>query len=213
MSRARSMVKPANRRRRKASAELTEGVAVAAAVGPVEEKPVRGVKLKHVSTITMVVAFVCLFAYLAGRVDVSAATSVPGYGQDAAKEHAMFLGLRTVKYEVADVAKAKEWYSKVLGMQPYFDEPAFYVGYNVGGYDLGLVPAAKAETKRAAAGVAYWGVEDAHAAYKRLIELGATPVEDVQDVGGGMLVGEVRDPFGNVLGIIYNPLFKPGETK
>lgn len=213
MSRARSMVKPANRRRRKASAELTEGVAVAAAVGPVEEKPVRGVKLKHVSTITMAVAFVCLFAYLAGRVDVSAATSVPGYGQDAAKEHAMFLGLRTVKYEVADVAKAKEWYSKVLGMQPYFDEPAFYVGYNVGGYDLGLVPAAKAETKRAAAGVAYWGVEDAHAAYKRLIELGATPVEDVQDVGGGMLVGEVRDPFGNVLGIIYNPLFKPGETK
>ncbi len=207
------MVKPANRRRRKASAELTEGVAVAAAVGPVEEKPVRGVKLKHVSTITMAVAFVCLFAYLAGRVDVSAATSVPGYGQDAAKEHAMFLGLRTVKYEVADVAKAKEWYSKVLGMQPYFDEPAFYVGYNVGGYDLGLVPAAKAETKRAAAGVAYWGVEDAHAAYKRLIELGATPVEDVQDVGGGMLVGEVRDPFGNVLGIIYNPLFKPGETK
>lgn len=213
MSRARSMVKPANRRRRKASAELTEGVAVAAAVGPVEEKPVRGVKLKHVSTITMVVAFVCLFAYLAGRVDVSAATSVPGYGQDAAKEHAMFLGLRTVKYEVADVAKAKEWYSKVLGMQPYFDEPAFYVGYNVGGYDLGLVPAAKAETKRAAAGVAYWGVEDAHAAYKRLIELGATPVEDVQDVGGGMLVGQVRDPFGNVLGIIYNPLFKPGESK
>ncbi len=213
MSRARSMVKPANRRRRKASAELTEGVAVAAAVGPVEEKPVRGVKLKHVSTITMAVAFVCLFAYLAGRGDVSAATSVPGYGQDAAKEHAMFLGLRTVKYEVADVAKAKEWYSKVLGMQPYFDEPAFYVGYNVGGYDLGLVPAAKAETKRAAAGVAYWGVEDAHAAYKRLIELGATPVEDVQDVGGGMLVGEVRDPFGNVLGIIYNPLFKPGETK
>jgi predicted enzyme related to lactoylglutathione lyase len=125
----------------------------------------------------------------------------------------MFLGLRTAKYEVADMAKAKEWYSKVLGIQPYFDESAFYVGYNVGGYDLGLVPAPKQETKRAAAGVAYWGVEDAHAAYKRLIELGATPVEDVQDVGGGMLVGEVRDPFGNVLGIIYNPQFKPGETK
>jgi predicted enzyme related to lactoylglutathione lyase len=186
---------------------------VAAAIAPVDPKPVRGVKLKHVSTITMVVAFVCLFAYLAGRVDVSAATAAPGYGQGAAKERAMFLGLRTVKYEVADMAKAKEWYSKALGIQPYFDEPAFYVGYNVGGYDLGLVPAPKAEAKRAAAGVAYWGVEDAHAAYKRLIELGATPVESVQDVGGGMLVGEVRDPFGNVLGIIYNPLFKPGETK
>jgi predicted enzyme related to lactoylglutathione lyase len=213
MSRSRSMVRPANRRRRNSDAQLGEGVAVPAAVAPVEPKPVRGVKLKHVSTITMVVAFVCLFAYLAGRVDVSAATSATGFAQGAAKEHAMFLGLRTAKYEVADMAKAKEWYTKALGVAPYFDEPAFYVGYNVGGYDLGLVPAPKAETKRAAAGVAYWGVEDAHAAYKRLIELGATPVEEVQDVGGGMLVGEVRDPFGNILGIIYNPLFKPGETK
>jgi predicted enzyme related to lactoylglutathione lyase len=170
-------------------------------------------KLKHVSTITMLLAFLCLFAYLAGRVDVSAATSTAGYMQSATKEHTMFLGLRTAKYEVADIAKAKEWYGKVLGIQPYFDEPAFYVGYNVGGFELGLVPAAKAESKRAAAGVAYWGVEDAHAAYQRLIELGATPVEKVQDVGGGILVGEVRDPFGNVLGVIYNPHFKPSETK
>jgi predicted enzyme related to lactoylglutathione lyase len=211
MPRIRSTTRLGNRRRGKsASAPAAIAGTVAA---PAETKPVRGMKLKHVSTITMIVAFVCLFAYLAGRVDVSAATSTAGYVQSAAKEHTMFLGLRTAKYEVADMAKAKEWYSKALGMQPYFDEPAFYVGYNVGGYDLGLVPAPKAETKRAAAGVAYWGVEDAHAAYKRLIELGATPVEEVQDVGGGMLVGEVRDPFGNILGIIYNPLFKPGETK
>jgi predicted enzyme related to lactoylglutathione lyase len=207
----RSTARPARRRRKKSTLAATEsGVAN---VSPVEVKPVRGVKLKHVSTITMILAFLCLFAYLAGRVDVSAATSAAGYAQSATKEHAMFLGLRTAKYEVQDMAKAKQWYSKALGMEPYFDEPAFYVGYNVGGYDLGLVPAPKAETKRAAAGVAYWGVEDAHAAYKRLIELGATPVEDIQDVGGGMLVGEVRDPFGNILGIIYNPLFKAGETK
>jgi predicted enzyme related to lactoylglutathione lyase len=209
MPRVRSTARPASCRRRKSASAPTAGASVAA----VEVKPVRGVKLKHVSTITMAVALLCLFAYLAGRVDVSAATSVPGYRQGAAKEHTMFLGLRTAKYEVQDMAKAKEWYSKALGMEPYFDQPAFYVGYNVGGYDLGLVPAPKAETRRAAAGVAYWGVEDAHAAYKRLIELGATPVQDVQDVGGGMLVGEVRDPFGNVLGIIYNPQFKPGETK
>jgi predicted enzyme related to lactoylglutathione lyase len=211
MPRMRSTARPASRRRKRSASMPTE--TVAANVSPAEVKPVRGVKLKHVSTITMILAFLCLFAYLAGRVDVSAATSTAGYVQLASKEHTMFLGLRTAKYEVQDMAKAKEWYSKALGMEPYFDEPAFYVGYNVGGYDLGLVPAPKADTKRAAAGVAYWGVEDAHAAYKRLIELGATPVEDVQDVGGGMLVGEVRDPFGNILGIIYNPLFKPGETK
>ncbi|MGA3300876.1 MAG: VOC family protein, partial [Candidatus Acidiferrales bacterium] len=63
----------------------------------------------------------------------------------------MFLGLRTVKYDVQDVAKAKEWYSKVFGVQPYFDEPAYYVGYNIGGYELGLTPAPKAAGKRDAA--------------------------------------------------------------
>ena len=199
--------------------------AVRCPVAVVGAMPRRGMKLKHVSTFVMLVALVCLFAYLAGRVDVSAATSAPADTRvvarallapdrtDDSKEPNMFLGLRTVKYEVQDMAKAKEWYGKVFGVQPYFDEPAYYVGYNIGGYELGLVPEAKAETKRDAAGVAYWGVEDIRASYKRLLDLGATSVSDVQDVGGGILVAEVRDPFGNVLGIIYNPHFKVGETK
>jgi uncharacterized glyoxalase superfamily protein PhnB len=51
-------------------------------------------------------------------------------------------------------------------------------------------------------------VDDAHAAYKRLLSLGATPVQEVIDVGGGILIGEVRDPFGNVVGVIQNPNFK-----
>jgi predicted enzyme related to lactoylglutathione lyase len=194
-------------------------------VAVTDAAPKRGVKLKHVSTFTMLVAVLCLFAYLAGRVDVSAATSTPALVRSAlstsptlrtandTKESGMFLGLRTVKYEVQDVAKAKEWYSKVFGVQPYFDEPAYYVGYNIGGYELGLVPEPKASAKRDAAGVAYWGVEDIRASYKRLIDLGATSVSEVQDVGGGILVAELRDPFGNVLGIIYNPHFKVGETK
>ncbi|MFI5362106.1 MAG: VOC family protein [Elusimicrobiota bacterium] len=124
----------------------------------------------------------------------------------------MFLGLRTAKYEVQDLAAAKNWYGKVLGIKPYFDEP-FYVGYDVGGYELGLTPEPAAGKTRAAAGVAYWGVPDARAAFQRLVELGATSVEDVKDVGEGILVGEVRDPFGNVLGVITNPHFKPGEAK
>ena len=109
--------------------------------------PVRGVKLKHVSTFTMLVAVACLLAYLAGRVDVSAATSVSAVTRGSVpfsqasqsagdlKEHNMFLGLRTVKYDVQDIAKAKDWYSKVFGVAPYFDEPAYYVGYNIGGYE------------------------------------------------------------------------------
>lgn len=199
-----------SRRRKKSASHAIESVPVIP-----ETKPARGMKMKHVSVLTMILATLCLLAYLAGRVDTSAATAPPSAtaAMNDAKEHSMFLGLRTVKYEVSDVAKAKEWYTKALGFPPYFDEPAYYVGYNVGGYDLGLVPAKDAATKRAAAGVAYWGVEDARATYKRLLDLGATPVEEIQDVGGGMLAGEVRDPFGNVIGIIYNPQFKPGETK
>jgi predicted enzyme related to lactoylglutathione lyase len=175
---------------------------------PAEIKHVRGVKLKHVSAFTMLVSVICLSAFLAGRVDVSAARSV----RSDAKEHPMFLGLRTAVYDAPDIAKAKAWYSKVLGEQPYFDQP-FYVGFNVGGYELGILPVKDAAAKRARAGVAYWGVEDAQAAYKRLVDMGASPLEEIQDVGGGILIGAVRDPFGNVLGIIQNPNFKPGEAK
>lgn len=119
----------------------------------------------------------------------------------------MFLGLRTVVYQVQDLGKAAAWYGKVLGSQPYFDQP-FYAGFNVGGYELGLVPEADAGLERAAAGLAYWGVADARASYQGLLELGATPNEPVQDVGEGILVGSVHDPFGNVLGVIQNPNFK-----
>jgi len=119
----------------------------------------------------------------------------------------MFLGLRTVVYQVQDLAKATKWYSEVLGLQPYFDQP-FYVGFNVGGYELGLVPEPEAGSKRAASGLAYWGVADAHATYQKLLDLGATAREPVQDVGDGILAGSVHDPFGNVVGIIVNPYFK-----
>ena len=64
----------------------------------------------------------------------------------------MFLGLRTVIYPVADAAAAKAWWSDVLGTDPYFDE-AFYVGFDVGGYELGLLP-----SPEPSAAVTYWGV-------------------------------------------------------
>jgi predicted enzyme related to lactoylglutathione lyase len=119
----------------------------------------------------------------------------------------MFLGLRTAVYQTRNLDEAKAWYTKALGKQPYFDQ-RFYVGFHVAGYELGLVPVADVRAKRAAAGVSYWGVEDAHASYKRLLELGATQQEPVQDVGEGILIGAVHDPFGNVLGVIQNPHFK-----
>ncbi len=119
----------------------------------------------------------------------------------------MFLGLRTVAYVVEDLDKAKQWYTQVLGFEPYFDEP-FYVGFNVGGFELGLHPAEEDAPIGAGGTLVYWGVQDIGAVMRRLEELGAPVHSDIQDVGDGILVASVVDPFGNLLGIIQNPHFK-----
>ncbi len=119
----------------------------------------------------------------------------------------MFLGLRTAAYAVEDLGAAKEWYSEVLGFGPYFDEP-FYVGFNVGGYELGLLPLKGERPAGLGGATAYWGVEDIDAAMTRLLVLGATLHEEARDVGGDIWVGKVIDPFGNVLGVIVNPHFE-----
>jgi len=119
----------------------------------------------------------------------------------------MFQGLRTAVYEVDDLQAAKDWYIKALGFEPYFDEP-FYVGFSVGGYELGLHPADE-NTPTGLGGTAiYWGVDDIEAAVARLTELGATVHGEIQDVGEGIMVSSVIDPFGNLLGVIRNPYFK-----
>jgi predicted enzyme related to lactoylglutathione lyase len=115
----------------------------------------------------------------------------------------MILGLRTVIYPAPDLARARQWYSELLGQPPYFDQP-FYVGFSVGGFELGLLPDG---TPGTAGAQALWGVADADAAHARLLALGATPLEPVTEVGEGIKVAAVTDPFGNRLGIIENPLF------
>lgn len=122
----------------------------------------------------------------------------------------MFQGLRTVVYHVADLAAAKDWYAGVLGHAPYFDEP-YYVGFAVGGFELGLVPADAGGNVGGA--YVYWGVPDIAAAAERLAELGATARGGVQDVGGGIRVAEFTDPFGNLLAVIANPHFDVKEVR
>ncbi len=117
----------------------------------------------------------------------------------------MIQGLRTVIYQVPDLEQAKSWYSRVLGIEPYFAQP-FYVGFEVGGFELGLDPDMSGAGP--AGGVmAYWGVPDAAAELARLLELGARPFKDLADVGEGIRVAAVKDPFGNPFGIIENPHF------
>jgi catechol 2,3-dioxygenase-like lactoylglutathione lyase family enzyme len=123
----------------------------------------------------------------------------------------MLLGLRSAFYYVGDLAAAKSWYTRFLGAPPYFDQP-FYVGFDVGGFELGLVPEGAPMHGVPAKG-AHWGVKDISAAYARLLELGAEPRMDVTDVGDGIRIADVVDPFGNVFGIIENPNFKLPSQK
>ncbi len=119
-------------------------------------------------------------------------------------------GLRTVIYHAPDLHKAKAWYAQVLDKQPYFDE-AFYVGFEVGGFELGLVPDASSPGRGGV--TAYWGVGDAKAATARLEELGAKAEEAPHDVGGGIVTATVIDPFGNAFGVIENPHFNREKVK
>ena len=121
----------------------------------------------------------------------------------------MILGLRCVIYPAPDLAAAKDWNSKVLGQVPYFDEP-FYVGFSVGGFELGLVPDARPGSTGAQP---LWGVTDIESAYARSMELGATALEPVTEVGGGIKVAAVQDPFGNRFGIIENPHFDASAVR
>lgn len=115
----------------------------------------------------------------------------------------MFLGLRTVIYPAPDLAASKAWFTELLGVEPYFDEP-FYVGFSVAGYELALDPHADPATGP----VTFWGVADADTALARLLQAGATPRGEVQDVGDGIRVASVLEPGGAVLGVIENPHFQ-----
>lgn len=103
--------------------------------------------------------------------------------------------------------KAKEWYSRAFSQPAYFDEP-FYVGFNIGGYELGLLPDNGQEPGKRDNVMAYWGVQNIQKIYRHLIDLGAESHEEPNNVGGELMVASVFDPWNNLIGIIYNPYFK-----
>src|SRR5205807_1659959 len=116
----------------------------------------------------------------------------------------LLLGLLTVIYHVSDLRRAKTWYADAFGVKPYFDEP-FYVGFNIGGFELGLDPDAKGVAPGAGGSVAYWRVPHIDAAVQHFTQSGATIKSSVQDVGGDIRVAIIADPFGNLIGLIETP--------
>jgi predicted enzyme related to lactoylglutathione lyase len=118
----------------------------------------------------------------------------------------MIQGLGTVIYHVPDLERAKAWYTAAFQQQPYFEQP-FYVGFNIAGYELGLNPDLSVAPPGAGGAVAYWRVAGIDAAVQHFVNVGATIVTQIQDVGDGIKVADLKDPFGNLIGLIENPHF------
>ena len=119
----------------------------------------------------------------------------------------MIQGLGTVIYRVSDLDRAKAWYVRAFQQTPYFDQP-FYVGFNIAGYELGLDPDPSGRKIGPGGSVAYWRVPAIDDAVRHFVDSGAAIVAPAQDVGDGIKVATVSDPFGNLIGLIENPHFE-----
>ncbi len=131
--------------------------------------------------------------------------------KDRMTDRQILRGLATISFYAADHAAAKNWYTEFLGVEPYFERPG-YAEFRLGDYqhELGLidskyVPGLDTSATRAAGAIAYWHVDDVRATLERLLSMGARQLEAAADRGGGFVTASVIDPFGNILGIMYNP--------
>ena len=120
----------------------------------------------------------------------------------------MLRGFATVNYWSADLPAARSWYARLLGFEPYFERPG-YCEFRVGDYEheLGIIDARYAPEgwlDRPAGEIVYWHVDDLQATFDRLLSMGATVHEGIRERGEGFVTASVVDPFGNVLGIMYN---------
>ncbi|MBK1783354.1 VOC family protein [Prauserella cavernicola] len=124
----------------------------------------------------------------------------------------MLRGLTTVSLFADDLTAARRWYTELLGVEPYFERSAngqtAYLEYRIGDYshELGLIDRrfAPGTPDGGGAGIAYWAVDDVSAAYARLLSLGASPHREPFEHGPGFVTASVTDPFGNVLGVMFN---------
>jgi len=111
-------------------------------------------------------------------------------------------GIKTVLHPVSDLAAARPVYTALLGAPPQTDSD-YYVGFEVEGQQIGLVPGGGPQGMTSP--VAFWHVPDIEAKLAEVTAAGATVKEPAHNVGGGRLVATVTDPDGNVLGLLQDP--------
>jgi len=124
----------------------------------------------------------------------------------------MLRGMATVNYWTADLPAARQWYTELLGVEPYFEVPGAYLEFRIGDYqhELGLinsdyVPAGTSPDPAPGGEILHWHVDDLQASLARLLSMGASEHQPVTERGHGFVTASVIDPFGNVLGIMINP--------
>ncbi|MBP2335914.1 putative enzyme related to lactoylglutathione lyase [Saccharothrix coeruleofusca] len=125
----------------------------------------------------------------------------------------MMRGLANVSFFADDVAAARDWYAEVFGVEAYFarpvEGPPAYVEFRVGDYqhEFGIVDSRFAPhggSGKPGGAIAYWHVDDVRAAFQRLLSLGAAVHDEPVERGPGFVTASVVDPFGNVLGVMFN---------
>ncbi len=120
----------------------------------------------------------------------------------------MLRGFATISFWADDVEAAKRWYTELLGIEPYFERPG-YCEFRVGDSqdELGLIDSRYAPGGAAtgpAGAIMYWHVDDVAAALEKLRSMGAKEYQPYTERGHGFITASVVDPFGNILGIMYN---------
>lgn len=123
----------------------------------------------------------------------------------------MLRGLCTINYYAADLTAAKQWYSDLLGVEPYYQRPG-YIEFRIGDYqaELGIIDrqyyhgGPDAPNKPAGA-ITFWHVDDINATLERITGLGGTVYIPPRDFGNNFIVAAALDPFGNIVGVMENP--------
>jgi catechol 2,3-dioxygenase-like lactoylglutathione lyase family enzyme len=127
----------------------------------------------------------------------------------------MLRGLATVNFYADDVTAAARWYTELLGVEPYYSVPGpdgapAYIEFRIGDHrdELGFIDrrfAPPGAANPAGGAIVNWHVDDIEATVARLLELGATEYEPITPRSESFVTASVVDPFGNVLGVMYNP--------
>ena len=119
-------------------------------------------------------------------------------------------GLRSCIYRVPDLGAARDWYSEVFEATPYFVEE-YYVGFDIGGYELGLLPDSASGREINLSGLSYWDTPDITESLEKFRAAGGKIIEDIQDVGDGVKLAAVSDLWNNAVGLIENRFFRIGD--